>query len=43
MEGDCIYSYNDSRYYSVGKIKECENGDIITISDLDKIKKFWKY
>ena len=43
MEGDCIYSYNYSRYYSVGYIEECENGDIITISDLDKIKKFWKY
>ena len=43
MKGECMYSHDDSRYYSVGYIEECENGDIITISDLLKIKKFWKY
>ena len=43
LSGDCIYSIPDSRYYSVGYIEECKNGDIITISDLNKIKKFWKY
>ena len=43
MEGDCIYSYNYSKYYSVGDIKECENGDIITISDFSSIIKYWKY
>ena len=42
LEGDCIYSIPDSRYYSVGYIKECENGDIITISDYAKRKKLWK-
>ena len=42
LEGDCIYSIPDSRYYSVGYIKECENGDIITISDYAKRKKIWK-
>ena len=24
LEGDYIYSYNSSRYYSVGYIEECE-------------------
>ena len=43
LSGDCIYSYSSSRYYSVGYIEECENGNILTISDLDNIKKFWKY
>ena len=43
LSGQCIYSIPDSRYYSVGYIVECKNGDIITISELDKIKKFWKY
>ena len=31
--GDCIHSITGSRYYSVGTIIECENGDILTISD----------
>ena len=43
LSGDCIYSYSASRYYSVGYIEECENGDILTISDFCKIKKFWKF
>ena len=42
-EGDCIYSYSGSSYYSVGHIEECENGDIVTISCLDSLKKFWRY
>ena len=42
-EGDCIYSYSGSSYYSVGLIEECENGDIVTISCLDSLKKFWRY
>jgi len=40
---DCIYSYSGASYYSVGLIEECENGDIITISCLDSINKFWRY
>jgi hypothetical protein len=42
LSGDCIYSYSDSRYNGVGGIGECENGDIITISDFSKEKKVWK-
>ena len=42
LSGDCIYSIPDSRYYSVGTIIECENGDIITISDYCKRNKLWK-
>ena len=38
LKGDCIYSYSNSRYNSVGNIEECENGDIITISDFSKKK-----
>ena len=43
LKGDCIYSDSASGYYGVGYIKECENGDIMTISNLDRIKKFWRY
>ena len=43
LSGDCIYSIPASRYYSVGYIEECKNGYIITNSDLDNIKKFWRY
>ena len=41
---DCFYSYtgSSSRYYSVGFIDECKNGDIITISELDRIEKRWR-
>ena len=42
LSGDCIYSIPDSRYYSVGFIEECENGNILTISDYEEIKKMWK-
>ena len=42
LSGDCIYSIPDSRYYSVGLIEECENGNILTISDYEEIKKMWK-
>ena len=42
LQGDCIYSIPASRYYSVGYIEECKNGNILTISDLDKIKKIWR-
>ena len=43
LKEDCIYSYSSSRYYGVGYVEEYENGDIITYSDLKKIKKFWRY
>ena len=43
LKEDCIYSYSSSRYYGVGYVEECENGDIIPYSDLKKIKKFWRY
>ena len=39
LEGDCIYSYASSRYGSVEKIEECENGDIIIFSDYYNRKK----
>ena len=39
---DCMYSDSDSRYYSVGLFEECNNGDIITYSDLFRIKKIWR-
>jgi len=42
LSGDCIYSYSCSRYNSVGNIAECENGDIITISDYSNQKKIWR-
>ena len=40
---ECMYSHDDSRYYGVKYIEECKNGDILTVSDLYGIKKFWKY
>ena len=40
--GDCIYSLLPSRPYSVGKIFQFENGDIITYSQWNKIPKLWK-
>lgn len=42
LSGDCMYSYSNSRNYSVGFIEEYENGTIMTISDLNNIKKIWK-
>ena len=43
LSGDCFYSIPDSRYYSVRFINECDNGNILTISDYADIKKMWKY
>ena len=42
LSGDCFYSIPDSRYYSVRFIKECDNGNILTISDYADIKKMWR-
>ena len=40
--GDCIYSCGPSEYYGVNFIEECENGNILTISKIDGIRKVWK-
>lgn len=43
LKGDCFYSDSASGYYGIGYIEECENCDIITISNKEQIKKFWRY
>ncbi len=41
-KGDCIYSCGPGEYYSVDYIEECQNGNILTISKVDDVRKVWK-